>query len=149
MVKQERLNRVEAPCNPAPDYSFTSCLLESKARSVNCTMPWAKEIPGMSWTWTLDKKHAISNLSGLGVCSTMDQFDNFEAISAKIVRGDKKFIKDFTGCLFPCTYLEYNVVEEQLLRGRHGLGIYYGSVAVTVKTEVSGLIALPRYQDTK
>ena len=92
----------------------------------------------------MDKKHAISNLSGLGVCSTMDQFDKFEAISAKIVRGDKKFIKDFTGCLFPCTYLEYNVVEEQLLRGRHGLGIYYGSVAVTVKTEVSKLITLPR-----
>ena len=70
----------------------------------------------------------------------MDQFDKFEAISAKIVRGDKKFIKDFTGCLFPCTYLEYNVVEEQLLRGRHGLGIYYGSVAVTVITEVFKLI---------
>ena len=70
----------------------------------------------------------------------MDQLDKFEKISAMIVRGDKRFIEDFTGCLFPCTYLEYNVVEEQLLRGNHGLGIYYGSVAVTVKTEVSKLI---------
>ena len=47
VVKQERLDRAEAPCNPEPGYSFTSCLTESKARSINCTMPWSKKIPGI------------------------------------------------------------------------------------------------------
>ena len=47
VVKKERLNRAEAPCEPANDYSFTSCVTESKARSINCTMPWNKEIPGL------------------------------------------------------------------------------------------------------
>ena len=67
----------------------------------------------------------------------MEQFDKFENISAEIVIGDKPFLEDFTGCLFPCSYLEYRVVEEQFVRGEHGLGFYYGSVVVTVNTEVN------------
>ena len=67
----------------------------------------------------------------------MEQFDKFENISAEIVSGDKHFLEDFIGCLFPCSYLEYRVVEKKFLREGHGLGFYYGSVVVTVNTEVN------------
>ena len=45
-VKWKRLNRPEQPCNPSPDYNFTQCVIESKAKQVGCSLPWNKEIPG-------------------------------------------------------------------------------------------------------
>ena len=46
VIRHEKINRVSARCNPLPDYNFTSCLIESKAKKVNCTMPWSFQIEG-------------------------------------------------------------------------------------------------------
>ena len=46
MVRTEELNRLEAPCNPDPDFSFTTCVRKSLAKRVNCTLPWARKMPG-------------------------------------------------------------------------------------------------------
>ena len=46
-VKWKRMNLPERPCNPSPDYNFTECVIESKAKQVGCTLPWNKQIPGM------------------------------------------------------------------------------------------------------
>ena len=46
-VKWKRMNLPERPCNPSPDYNFTECVIESKAKAVGCTLPWNKQIPGM------------------------------------------------------------------------------------------------------
>ena len=48
VIRHEKINRVGARCNPLPDYNFTSCLIESKAKKVNCTMPWSFQIEGKS-----------------------------------------------------------------------------------------------------
>ena len=45
-AKWKRKNRPEMPCIPSPDYNFTQCVIESKARQVGCTLPWNKQIPG-------------------------------------------------------------------------------------------------------
>ena len=46
-VKWKKLNRPEQPCNPSPDYNFTQCVIESKAKQVGCTLPWNKKIQGI------------------------------------------------------------------------------------------------------
>ena len=46
-IRWQKLNRPESPCNSSPDYNFTDCVIESKARKVGCTLPWNKHIPGM------------------------------------------------------------------------------------------------------
>ena len=46
-AKWERRNRPELPCNPSPDYNFTECVIESKAKQVGCTLPWNKKIQGI------------------------------------------------------------------------------------------------------
>ena len=76
----------------------------------------------------------------------MEQYDKFENLSAEIAIGDKSSIERSTGCLYPCSYLEYKEVKEQhIAHGNlHGVGFYYGSVAVNVKKEVSELF-LPLY----
>ena len=45
-IRWQKLNRPESPCNSSPDYNFTDCVIESKARRVGCTLPWNKHIPG-------------------------------------------------------------------------------------------------------
>ena len=44
--KFSRLNRPQAPCNPAANYNFTSCVIESVARKTGCTLPWHANISG-------------------------------------------------------------------------------------------------------
>ena len=45
-IRWQRLNRPEAPCNPSPDYNFTDCVIESKARKIGCTLPWNRHVTG-------------------------------------------------------------------------------------------------------
>ena len=45
-VRQERLNRVEQPCNPKPGYSFTSCIKSSVSTKVGCRQPWDTHTTG-------------------------------------------------------------------------------------------------------
>ena len=72
---------------------------------------------------------------GHKTCSMMEQYDKFENLSAEVAIGDKNSIERSSGCLYPCSYLEYKEVKEQHIA--HGVGFYYGSVAVNVKKEVS------------
>ena len=74
----------------------------------------------------------------------MEQYDKFENLSAEIAIGDKNAIARSTGCLYPCSYLEYKEVEMQHIAhgNMHGVGFYYGSVAVNVKKEVSEFVLL-------
>ena len=67
----------------------------------------------------------------------MDQFEKYENLYYDLAKKDLCFIEDTTGCLYPCSYPEYRVVDKKLYNmGTFGLYISYGSVAVTVKKEV-------------
>ena len=45
-VDRVKLNRLETPCNPSPDYKFTSCVKQSLAKIVNCSLPWNNKLAG-------------------------------------------------------------------------------------------------------
>ena len=50
-TRRENLNRIEAPCNPLPNYNFTDCVIEYKAKNTNCTMSWHRKISGILGTF--------------------------------------------------------------------------------------------------
>ena len=41
------------------------------------------------------------------VCSNIREYEEFEALYKDLSLKDKDFIENTSGCLFPCTYLEY------------------------------------------
>ena len=43
-------------------------------------------------------------------CSTLAQFKSIDELYYKLARGDKANIEEQLGCLFPCTYTEYQVI---------------------------------------
>ena len=51
---------------------------------------------------------------------------------------DLRYTEDETGCLHPCSYYEYEIVDKQVHETAEGIGLYiaYGTLAVTVKREV-------------
>ena len=68
----------------------------------------------------------------------MDQFGQYESLYFNLSKKDESFIENSTRCLFPCSYPEYRVADKSLYNtGTFGLFITFGSVAVTVKEEVT------------
>ena len=45
-TRRKNLNRIEAPCDPLPNYNFTDCVIEYKAKNTNCTLPWHRKLRG-------------------------------------------------------------------------------------------------------
>ena len=46
---------------------------------------------------------------GVEVCSDIEQFEDYENITLLLGERDKETIETVTGCLYPCTYIEYEV----------------------------------------
>ena len=48
LVRQERLNRAENPCNPEVGYKFSTCIKQSLSDTIGCKLPWDKHTQGSS-----------------------------------------------------------------------------------------------------
>ena len=48
----------------------------------------------------------------LHVCGSLGQFDRYENISFDLVKKDKQFMEETTGCLYPCNYMGYKVLSK-------------------------------------
>ena len=47
LVRRERLNRAENPCNPDVNYKFTRCIKQSISDTLGCKLPWDKHTTGL------------------------------------------------------------------------------------------------------
>ena len=67
----------------------------------------------------------------------MDQYTMFEDSYYQMAKGDRSTIEARTGCLFPCTYIEYRVGHtKQLPFQSSGIWVSFGSLATIVRKEV-------------
>ena len=74
--------------------------------------------------------------TGLDTCTQIGQFNKFEQHYYQLVRQQPEFIKANTSCLFPCTYLEYQVAATRAMTfQQYGLWISFGSTTTTVRKE--------------
>ena len=46
LVRRERLNRAENPCNPDIGYKFSQCIKQSVSDTIGCKLPWDKHTEG-------------------------------------------------------------------------------------------------------
>ena len=46
LVRRERLNRAENPCNPDIGYKFSRCIKQSVSDAIGCKLPWDKRTEG-------------------------------------------------------------------------------------------------------
>ena len=104
--------------------SFKSCIKQSVRSKVGCKMPWEQEVVKgkiilKTRSFYSEKSRTESHCTlcfpvftflcpFLGrVCSNISEYEEFEALYKDLSLKDKDFIEATTGCLYPCTYLEY------------------------------------------
>ena len=76
---------------------------------------------------------------GPNICSSLEQYNDFEQHYWELFYGSKRLIEKKTGCLSPCTYNEYKVVKTRsmaLTHGKFGLFVSYGSTDTIVRKEL-------------
>ena len=69
----------------------------------------------------------------------MKEFSQFEAAYYHLAKGDRGRIEATTGCLLPCTYLEYKLVSAKTMKSpwtTPATVMSFGNLATTVRREV-------------
>ena len=92
IIRHEKLNLAERPCDPDPGYDFAKCVYQSIMKSVGCQPKWRKStVPG------------LPNCDNISLLSRY--MDEFERITNSVTNN---IVKE-TQCLMPCTFMEYKV----------------------------------------
>ena len=94
LVTYRRLNLDHQPCEEAGDYSFNTCVRESLAEQIGCRRPWDR--------WSRQDR---------AICTERDQFMQFDMQYTTLQITEIEEIERSTGCLKPCTYNEYKIVN--------------------------------------
>jgi hypothetical protein len=90
------LNKPENPCESSQSYSFTACIKNSLSHRIGCRLPWDK------WSST-----------AIPICTSSQQLTEFEDLYEKIDTWEHQSIVNYTGCLPPCSYTEYQLASDQ------------------------------------
>lgn len=77
----------------SPDYDFQACVKTSMARQIGCRPPWDLWSP-----------------STIPVCDRLEDIIKHEEWDKKIFDSEKRIIMDYSQCLIPCHYKEYEIV---------------------------------------
>ena len=94
LTKHKRLNLDRRPCEEDPFYSFTVCIKEKLSKKIGCRLPWDK--------WNPQERP---------VCTSEEQFNQFEELYGKLANSDVDRIVQVTGCKEPCNFKEYKFVD--------------------------------------
>ena len=93
IVRHDKLNRPDKPCNPSPGYSFIECVEKSIMERIGCQPPWRKY-----------------NVKGLPLCDNRLSLSHYEKEYRQTVSMlDRNGLSENTKCTFPCSFLEYKV----------------------------------------
>ena len=91
LVKHKRLNLDHQPCEEDESYRMLDCVKKSFAEQVGCRLPWDKP---------------TTQVGGV-LCTTRDQFKQFDTFFKTSTTDEIDQVKKLTGCQTPCSYKEY------------------------------------------
>ena len=100
VIQHIRLNRAESPCKEAEDYRFADCIMVAVASQVGCQSFW-------------------SNYPGLPTCSNVEQIISLMRNFKGLMMREKYNLTRLSGCPDPCTYMEYKVFYNGMIRGKN------------------------------
>jgi hypothetical protein len=124
LTEHEELSTPQDPCKEEPTYSFQGCIKESLSREAGCRMHW----------------DTISD-QARPICMTLDQYRPFAVLYELLKDASMREITIKTGCLKPCRYKEYVVVNGPLESAYSSpdyhlsLEVWMITTDITVKTE--------------
>ena len=84
------LNTEHSPCQESEHYSYASCINRKVSQTIGCQSFW-------------------TNYSGVPVCSDLEQYSRYVDEYDRLVNLEKNKLRQETGCLLPCSYMEYSV----------------------------------------
>ena len=91
-IRHEKLNQLHNPCEPYPVYTLAYCIEEYIVRQANCQPHWRKY-----------------SFEGVPTCNNWTMLSRYDKAKWDITVMGSEEVKEATGCLFPCTYMEYKV----------------------------------------
>ena len=92
VIRHEKLNLPNKPCEPSPEYNLVSCLDRSLITRAGCQPYWSRV--------TLDD---------FPVCDNETLLDSFDIEYWKFYNADKNRLSKLSNCRMPCTFMEYKV----------------------------------------
>ena len=90
------LNTEHSPCLESEHYSYASCINRKVSQTVGCRSFW-------------------TNYSGVPVCSDLEQYFHYVDEYDRLLSLEKNKLRLESGCLRPCSYMEYLVGDWQAL----------------------------------
>ena len=116
VTKHIKLNTKNQPCKENKGYSFKKCIKIFVATKIGCKSKW-------------------DNFSNLPECKTTKKLVEYEKENHKIHFMEQTEMIEYTGCLLPCTYLEFKLIENPIdgFQKETGVWLMYGSGNVLIK----------------
>ena len=107
-------------CNPDENYNFDNCVRQKIVDSQGCATPW---------DWRTTEK--------LPKCSKIPNMKAFESYYNQVFYSSEEELKDLTGCLLPCTYTHYSLLDSYLIVGiDSAFAIHYALTDLITEQEV-------------
>ena len=95
-IYHHMMNKPGQRCDPSESYSFTECIKNTISRRIGCRLEWDHWSSG-----------------DIPLCTTLDQLFLFQSDYYNISEmWQQSEIAEYTGCLVPCHYTEYQLAGE-------------------------------------
>ena len=93
VIRHQKINRADNPCEISPDYNFGHCVEESIMRMIGCQLPWRRV-----------------NIDDLPICDNATMLARYDYFYWSAVDYGKNHLLKLTKCLMPCSFLEFKVL---------------------------------------
>ena len=95
-TRKIKLSRKSSPCEPSEDYDFNSCIFDEIAKNIGCKPFWITKNP-----------------NGLTNCTEANDLIRYLYELKTTGHMDEQSLLDRYSCLKPCSYMEYQVIDEE------------------------------------
>ena len=119
-IQHVKMNLPTSPCQESGQYSLTKCVAEALSKKIGCKPEWES-----------------SGEESMKICTDVNQLIQYESAFREISKHDKDQILNRSGCLLPCQYKEYKIVDTPLDSSGKSriMRLMRSTNAVLVKTE--------------
>ena len=93
VIRHEKLNRPNKPCESSPEYDFEICLDRSLITNAGCEPPWGG--------WRV--------MESVPTCDNLTLLLSYDEEYWKFFTSDEKRLFEVSKCLMPCSFMEYKV----------------------------------------
>ena len=120
VTEHRNINRAKSPCAEDVNYNFMTCVNKMLEAKVGCQYPWNQK-----------------NSNNLPHCRDMEMILELEKDFFDLGKLERKDVIEKTGCLIPCRYREYKILNDMMkgLTTGFGIGMMFPSTEIRLEEE--------------